>query len=78
MEGNQQSTTERKVQDNLDRIRLDRTTIIIAHRLSTIQNADLIYVIDQGRIAEQGNHEQLMSFASIYRKMVADKLELAV
>ncbi len=52
--------TEKKVQETLDRLAQNRTTIIIAHRLSTVRNADCIYVLDQGRLIESGNHEALM------------------
>lgn len=48
----------------------DRTTIIIAHRLSTIRNADVIAVVKDGRIAEQGSHDQLMAMNSEYAKLV--------
>ncbi len=47
----------------------DRTTIVIAHRLSTIQNADKIIVVDQGKIVEQGNHEELLKLNAYYKKI---------
>jgi HlyB family type I secretion system ABC transporter len=53
--------SERIIQDNLEKIRRNRSTIIIAHRLSTIQNADLILVLDKGILVESGNHRQLMA-----------------
>lgn len=62
--------TERQVQRNIDEQRAGLTTIIIAHRLSTVQNADLIYVMDQGLIAEQGTHQELMTRETIYKKLV--------
>ncbi|MFD0618640.1 ABC transporter ATP-binding protein [Paenibacillus sp. GCM10027629] len=62
--------TERQVQRSLDEIRQGRTTIIIAHRLSTVMNADLIVVMDQGRVAEQGSHEELMAGDTIYKSLV--------
>lgn len=52
--------TEKKVQKTLDELAKNRTTIIIAHRLSTVRNADCIYVLDQGRVIEEGNHDELM------------------
>lgn len=62
--------TERKIQHELDHLRKHKTTIIIAHRLSTIQNADIIYLLDRGIVAEQGTHVQLMEKTSIYRRLV--------
>jgi HlyB family type I secretion system ABC transporter len=53
--------SERIIQENLEQIRRDRSTIIIAHRLSTVQNADLILVLDKGLLIESGNHDQLMA-----------------
>jgi ATP-binding cassette subfamily B (MDR/TAP) protein 1 len=52
--------TERIVQQALDRVSMHRTTIVIAHRLSTIKRADKIVVLRQGKIVEQGTHEQLL------------------
>jgi ATP-binding cassette, subfamily B, bacterial HlyB/CyaB len=53
--------SERIIQDNLEKIRRNRSTVIIAHRLSTIQKADLILVLDKGILVESGNHQQLMA-----------------
>lgn len=53
--------TEKKVQKTLDELAKNRTTIIIAHRLSTVRNADVIYVLDHGRLIERGSHEELMA-----------------
>jgi len=61
------SESENYVQASLQDLRSGRTTIIIAHRLSTIQNADRIYVIKEGQIAEQGNHAELMDLNGEYR-----------
>ena len=58
--------SERKVQQALDNLSKDRTTIIIAHRLSTIVNADKIIVLDNGQIKEQGTHEELYNKKGIY------------
>lgn len=61
--------TERNVQKALQQLMKNRTTIIIAHRLSTIQNADLIIVIDHGKIIEMGSHEELLQNGSRYEKL---------
>jgi ABC-type multidrug transport system fused ATPase/permease subunit len=66
--------TERSVQSELDRIRKGKTTLIIAHRLSTVQNADRIFVIDQGRVVEQGTHEELLQHGEVYRRLVEAQL----
>jgi subfamily B ATP-binding cassette protein MsbA len=58
------------VQDALEKVMQNRTSIVIAHRLSTIQNADKIVVLDKGQIAEQGSHAELMAKGGIYKKLV--------
>jgi len=62
--------SERWVQDALNNLMKNRTSIVIAHRLSTIQNADVIIVLDNGKIIEQGSHTQLMNDSGAYRKFV--------
>lgn len=62
--------SEKLVQDALDRLMENRTTIVIAHRLSTIQHADEIVVLDKGEIKERGTHDQLIGTDGIYRKLV--------
>lgn len=62
--------SERLIQASLRSFMADRTSFVIAHRLSTIHSADLILVIDQGRIVERGTHDQLMEQSGAYRKMV--------
>jgi subfamily B ATP-binding cassette protein MsbA len=61
--------SERAVQDALDGLMKDRTTICIAHRLSTILHADLIVVMDQGRIVESGPHPELVRRGGVYQKL---------
>ena len=62
--------SERLVQEALERLMRDRTTIVIAHRLSTIVGADMICVMDQGRIVECGTHSQLLAMNGHYRRLV--------
>lgn len=61
--------SERLVQDALEKLMVGRTTFVIAHRLSTIVNADKIIVMDKGKIAEAGSHEELLSRGGIYKKL---------
>ncbi|XP_022639725.1 ABC transporter B family member 4 isoform X3 [Vigna radiata var. radiata] len=63
--------SERVVQDALDRVRVDRTTIVVAHRLSTIKDADLIAVVKNGAIAEKGKHDTLLNKGGAYDSLVA-------
>jgi subfamily B ATP-binding cassette protein MsbA len=61
---------ERLVQDALEKMMRNRTSIVIAHRLSTIQNADTIVVLQKGKIAEQGSHNELITKKGVYKKLV--------
>ena len=63
------TVTERRIQASLDRLCVGRTSIVIAHRLSTIRNADLIAVIEHGRVAEQGTHAELLALGGIYASL---------
>lgn len=64
------SESELLVQDALEKLMKNRTTVVIAHRLSTIRNADKIVVLDKGKIVEMGSHEQLMALNGEYNKFV--------
>ena len=69
--------TELLIQKAMDNLMEGRTSFVIAHRLSTIKNADLILVINDGDIVEQGNHEELLEkggfYANLYNSQFADK-----
>lgn len=62
--------SEALVQDALDRTTRGRTTIAVAHRISTIKNADVIYVLDKGRIVESGSHKVLVAAKGAYWELV--------
>lgn len=63
------NTTEKLVQQALDRLRADRTSFVIAHRLSTIRDADLICVLDKGKLVERGMHEELIGKGGHYARL---------
>ena len=62
--------SERLVQEALERLMKNRTTLVIAHRLSTIINADMICVMHQGQIVERGTHDQLLALNGYYKRLV--------
>lgn len=70
------SESERTVQDNLAPLLRERTCFVIAHRLSTVRDADLILVVERGRIAERGTHDELMDRRGIYFYLVSQQLGL--
>jgi ATP-binding cassette subfamily B protein len=70
------SESERAVQTNMDEVFDGRTSFVIAHRLSTIRDADLIIVLERGRLVEQGTHEELLRRQGIYYYLVGQQLEL--
>lgn len=65
------AATEASIQEALDRLTADRTTLVIAHRLSTVRSADRIVVLDGGRLVENGVHDDLMQLSGRYRALVA-------
>ncbi|MEK5209695.1 ABC transporter ATP-binding protein [Psychrobacillus sp. FSL H8-0510] len=62
--------TEKKIQSNIDKQRSGKTTIVIAHRLSTVKNADVIIVLKNGRVIETGQHNELVSRNTYYKKLI--------
>ena len=65
------SKSEKLVQNAIDKLMINKTSIVIAHRLSTIQNADKIIVLDKGEIIEEGSHNELIKNNSIYKKLIS-------
>lgn len=74
---NVDTRTEQRIQSAMRRLMADKTCFVIAHRLSTIQNADLIAVLDGGRIAERGTHEQLLKKNCVYARLYYSQFEAA-
>ena len=69
------SETENKIQEALQKLTKDKTTIVIAHRLSTILNANNIYLIDNGKVIENGKHEDLLSKSIIYKNFYEKQIQ---
>ena len=69
------SETESKIQDALNILTKNKTTIVIAHRLSTILNSNNIYVIDKGKIVDNGNHEALMKKSDLYKNFYEKQIQ---
>lgn len=64
------TVSERQVQDAIEKLMENRTSVVIAHRLSTVQNADLIVVLEKGKIIEKGTHQELIQKQGAYKKLV--------
>jgi HlyB family type I secretion system ABC transporter len=71
------SESERAIQGNLARVMQGRTSIVIAHRLSTIREADLIVVLERGRVAETGTHDELMARRGLYFYLISQQMGLS-
>jgi len=72
------AATELEIQEALDELAKDRTTLIIAHRLSTIRQADEIVVLTDGKIRERGTHKELVARNGLYAKLYAAQMDQAV
>ena len=71
------AVNEQAVRHALDRLKADRTTVVIAHRLSTVRDADLIVVLDAGRVVETGTHDALLARNGLYARLVSRQLASA-
>ena len=69
------SETETKIQEALNILTKNKTTIVIAHRLSTILNSNNIYLIDSGKVIENGKHEDLMNKSELYRSFYEKQIQ---
>ena len=63
------TVTEKKIQKSFDELSVGRTTLVIAHRLATVRNADRIVLIEDGKIKEEGRHDELMALGGGYAKL---------
>ena len=61
--------TENKIQNSINNLMKNRTSLIIAHRLSTIEDSDLIYILDNGKIIDSGSHEALLKTSKLYNDL---------
>ena len=68
------TANENAIMSNFEKFYKNRTVVVIAHRLSTIRNADNIIVLDKGRVAEQGRHEELLLEKGVYYNFIKNQL----
>ena len=71
------ASNERIIWEGIESYYLNKTVVVVAHRLSTVKNADIIVVLDHGKIIEQGTHHELISHQGKYFELVKNQLELA-
>ena len=69
------SQTESKIQEALNQLTKNKTTIVIAHRLSTILNSNNIYLIDSGKVIDNGRHDQLLNKSNLYRNFYEKQIQ---
>ena len=69
------SETETKIQEALKILTKNKTTVVIAHRLSTILNSNNIYLIDNGKIVDNGNHEDLLGRSKLYKSFYEKQIQ---
>ena len=67
--------SEHVVQEAIDRLMKNRTTVVVAHRLSTIRSADVICVVEKGKLVERGTHDELYAQEGLYHQLVKRQLE---
>ena len=68
------AVNEQQIREALERLMEGRTTLVIAHRLSTVRDADVIVVLDRGRVAEQGSHDELLANGGLYAQLVRTQI----
>ncbi len=68
--------SERAVKENLDQLLQGRTSFVIAHRLSTVRDADIIMVLEKGRLVERGTHDELMAHEGLYFYLCSQQLTM--
>jgi ATP-binding cassette subfamily B protein len=67
------AATEREILDGLRGFFRERTTVIVAHRISTVKEADLVVVLDEGRVAEVGSHDELLASGGVYTQLFREQ-----